>query len=91
IEAIRGRSRQSGRQFGGVPLNDNYNNGGRGRGRGGRINYGADSRQNYNDARNGYSGDSRGGYAQQDGRPNPFAAHLNPQFVPPPQFAAQNG
>ncbi|KAK5164694.1 5'-3' exoribonuclease 2 [Oleoguttula sp. CCFEE 6159] len=91
IEAIRGRSRQSGRQFGGVPLNDNYNNGGRGRGRGGRINYGADSRQNYSDSRNGYSGDSRGGYAQQDGRPNPFAAHLNPQFVPPPQFAAQNG
>ncbi|TKA78398.1 5'-3' exoribonuclease 2 [Cryomyces minteri] len=91
IEATRGRSRQSGRHFGGVPLNDNYTNGGRGRGRGGRINYGADSRQNYNDSRNGYSGDSRSGHVQQDGRPNPFAAHLNPQFVPPPQFAVQNG
>ncbi|KAJ5224898.1 5'-3' exoribonuclease 2 [Penicillium citrinum] len=41
----------------------------RGGGRGGRMDYGAD----------------RGGSDRNSGRPNPFAAHLDPRFMPGPQ------
>ncbi|WEW54929.1 5'-3' exoribonuclease 2 [Emydomyces testavorans] len=52
IEVTKAKARQSGRSFGGAPLNS-----GNGRGRG-RISYASD-------------------------RPNPFAAHLDPNFKPP--------
>lgn len=52
IQSVKNKANNSGRSFGGAPLR----NGGD---RGGRINYAGD-------------------------RPNPFAAHLDPNFVPPP-------
>lgn len=55
IRASKARALNTGRSFGGAPLN--------GRGRGGRMDYGSD----------------RGG-----GRPNPFAAHLDPRFMGAP-------
>lgn len=56
IQGVKNRAQNSGRSFGGAPLR----NGGD---RGGRINFASD-------------------------RPNPFAAHLDPSFVPPPNLAA---
>lgn len=52
IQGVRNKAHNSGRSFGGAPLRNGGN-------RGGRIDYTGD-------------------------RPNPFAAHLDPNFVPPP-------
>ncbi|KAJ5082379.1 5'-3' exoribonuclease 2 [Penicillium argentinense] len=59
VRSVKGRAQNSGRSFGGAPLN--------GRGRGGRIDYQSD----------------RG----SGGRPNPFAAHLDPRFMAGPPGA----
>ena len=88
IAILKSKARTSGRSYGGAPLNDGYRNGsygnGGGSGRGGRevgnISFQAD----------------RGPppqYDQQRGagdvdRSNPFAAFLDPKFVPPPVVGA---
>lgn len=56
IQGVKHKAQNSGRSFGGAPLR----NGGD---RGGRMNFASD-------------------------RPNPFAAHLDPSFVPPPNLNA---
>ena len=71
ISIIKSKARTSGRSYGGVPLNhqNGGQNGGYGRGSG-RISYAVDNNHGrQNDSFN---------------RSNPFAAHLDPNFRPPP-------
>ena len=75
IEATKAKAMRSGRSFGGAPLHGDRGRG-RGRGRGGPpVHYGDHSNMNQNPNNN---------------RPNPFAAHINPQYFSngpsPPQM-----
>ncbi|KAL9619949.1 MAG: hypothetical protein Q9160_005506 [Pyrenula sp. 1 TL-2023] len=90
ISIIKSRSRNSGRSFGGAPLNGR-NGSQRGRGRNGNISYAA---------RDGPPPPQSHG--DRDNRPNPFAAFIDPKFPPPPppgmggvppppQFAGRGG
>jgi 5'-3' exoribonuclease 2 len=96
IAILKSKARSSGRSYGGAPLNDSYRNGngyggggGRGGGRGGNISYQADrpppppQAQGYD--RRASGGDGRDG--RDSARDNPFAAFLDPKFVPPPVAA----
>lgn len=87
IETTRQRSQKSGRQFGGVPLND------QGSGRG-RINYGADNGYN-----NGFQGGRGGGNGYQGGRGGGYGGPRNDGYgggsrggygAPPPPGGFQN-
>ncbi|KAI9653985.1 MAG: 5'-3' exoribonuclease 2 [Bathelium mastoideum] len=96
IETTRNRTSSSGRSFGGAPLRRGSGRGYRGGGRGGygdRIDYASDRRDGgHGDYRNG---NGHGHYdGNNGGSSNPFAAHLDPQFLqqaaargfpPPPQ------
>ena len=78
IEGTKGRARTSGRSFGGAPLRNGNNGPGYGGGYqngGGRINYAAPSDRD----------------GDRDPRPNPFAQHIQPGFVPPPYIANRDG
>lgn len=89
IAILKSKARISGRSYGGAPLNDqyrngSYGNGGRGGGgrggRGGNISFQADRPPpQYDQQRAG------GGASAEVDRSNPFAAFLDPKFVPPPQ------
>ena len=77
IEGTKDKARSSGRSFGGAPLRNGSFRGGRG----GRYSNGDGGRINY--AANGGS--------PADNRPNPFAQHIQPGFMPPPYNAPNNG
>ena len=71
IANVKNGAHRSGRSFGGAPLRGGFGNG-RGRGRG-------DSHINYGSDRSFKRPDDRG-----FDRGNPFAAHIDPNFIPPP-------
>ena len=90
IAILKSKARNSGRSYGGAPLNNNgyrngsYGNGGGRGGRGGNISFQADRPPppppQYDQHRGGGGGDVD--------RSNPFAAFLDPKFVPPPVVGA---
>ncbi|ERF76240.1 5'-3' exoribonuclease 2 [Endocarpon pusillum Z07020] len=85
IAILKSKARNSGRSYGGAPLGDRNGSYGNGGGRGGRgggnISFQADRPPppQYDQ--------QRGGTGEVD-RSNPFAAFLDPKFVPPPVVGA---
>ncbi|KAL2127744.1 hypothetical protein VTI74DRAFT_10241 [Chaetomium olivicolor] len=90
IEILRGRARNSGRSYGGVPLKNNYGGGG-GRGRD-TINYAGGPPMHGGGGRGGGGGE-RGGYQQDRGYGNGYGGGSgygngyggHQQYAPPPQ------
>lgn len=84
IAILKSKARNSGRSYGGAPLNDSRNGhgGGRGGGRNGNISYQAERPPRPSQY------DQRGGSGGEIDRSNPFAAFLDPKFAPPPIVGA---
>ncbi|KAK4179995.1 exoribonuclease 2 [Triangularia setosa] len=97
IEILKGKGRNAGRSYGGVPLNNNNNNNynrNGGGGRGDRINYGPGGGNNRNNDRGGYNNNYRGsnnnqsqgygnGYGNGGGYGSGGGGDRN-QYAPPP-------